>query len=122
MSVCVQDSVKFPIYSDTIALNHLRDIEASFGENFDGQMGPVYIFSEVLYVCMYVWLYVCMYDEEDLSAFNTLSLCMYVRMFVCECCKKNFSICMYVCSYECMYVCTICMYVCMYACLYKRTL
>jgi hypothetical protein len=71
MSVCVQDSVKFPIYSDTIALNHLRDIEASFGENFDGQMGPVYIFSEVLYVCMYAWLYVCMH------------VCMNVWMYVC---------------------------------------
>ena len=35
-----QDHIKFPYFGDNV------DTELSFGKNFDGQMGPIYIFSE----------------------------------------------------------------------------
>ena len=52
-------------------------------------------------VCMYVWIWVCMY----------VCMCVYafVCMYVCIC------VCMYVCVYMRVYVCMcVCKYVCMY--------
>mmetsp|Transcript_19739 Transcript_19739/g.27117 ORF Transcript_19739/g.27117 Transcript_19739/m.27117 type:complete len:2769 (-) Transcript_19739:85-8391(-) len=43
-----QDFVKFPIYSDGSSNSGYNDIELTFGENLDGQMGPIYVFNESL--------------------------------------------------------------------------
>jgi hypothetical protein len=55
----------------------------------------------LLFVCMYVYMYVCM--------------CMYFFMYLLACSITY----VYVCMYECMYVCTyVFVFVCMYARMY----
>ena len=58
---------------------------------------------------MYVYKYVCKWDQHS----HWIPVCMYeyvcMYMYVC--------ICMYVCMYISMYVC-ICMYICMYISMY----
>jgi hypothetical protein len=50
-----------------------------------------------MYVCIYIYMYVCMY------------VCVCIYMYVCMC------VCVCVCVYVCMYVCLfVCLFVCMY--------
>ena len=51
-----------------------------------------------MYVCVYVYMYVC--------------ICMYICMYVC--------VCMYVCMYVCTYVGMLCMYVYMYTVVWEK--
>ena len=47
-----QDFVKFPTYFDHSSngnnTGNINDLDLSFGENLDGQMGPIYVFNEPL--------------------------------------------------------------------------
>ena len=94
--------------------------------------------SIIAWVCMYVFMYVCVYVNDVyvcvlcmylcVCIYVRMNFCMYVRMYVCK--YERVSICVYVClrMCECMYVYICIMYVsiylymhvrkCVYVCMY----
>ena len=61
------------------------------------------------YVCICMYIYVCMYVCMYVSMYVCMYVCMYVSMYVCMYLCMYVRICMYVCTYLCVcnyYVCT----------------